>query len=407
MGSGISFSETSTAGNATFVNKSGVLDASSCSIAFFADSSAGAANFINEGSAGGTFGAPVVFFEGNSKAGTATVTSDGGEEIGAGGGTVDFFENSTADNSKLIGNGSSVDGAFGSHILFFGTSTAGNATIVLNGGSGTGDTGAAMQLWEDSDGASARVEVFGNATLDLSLHNPAFITLGSIEGDGSVFLGAMYLEVGFNNLSTEFSGVIADGGQGSGVGGVLAKEGTGILTLSGANTYTGGTAVDDGGLIFSNTSGSATGTGNLAVNQGILSGTGRVIGPISLGTGAGTGAFLAPGVNGPGRLITQKSLTFAGLSTYLCEIETKTKRADSISAGGVRISRNTTFSLVSVGNRSIPSGTVFTVIDNRSRGPIKGAFSNLADGSQITAGVNTYAVNYEGGDGNDLTLTVQ
>jgi len=37
---------------------------------------------------------------------------------------------------------------------------------------------------------------------------------------------------------------------------------------------------------------------------------------------------------------------------------------------------------------------------------IGGTFSNLADGSQIVVGNNTFQANYEGGDGNDLTLTV-
>jgi len=35
-----------------------------------------------------------------------------------------------------------------------------------------------------------------------------------------------------------------------------------------------------------------------------------------------------------------------------------------------------------------------------------GTFSNLADGAIVTIGSNTFQANYEGGDGNDLTLTV-
>jgi hypothetical protein len=35
-----------------------------------------------------------------------------------------------------------------------------------------------------------------------------------------------------------------------------------------------------------------------------------------------------------------------------------------------------------------------------------GTFSNLAEGATITVGVNAFQVNYESGDGNDLTLTV-
>ena len=45
------------------------------------------------------------------------------------------------------------------------------------------------------------------------------------------------------------------------------------------------------------------------------------------------------------------------------------------------------------------------MISNTSASPIAGAFDNLPDGSVLTSGPNTFAVNYEGGDGNDLTFT--
>ncbi len=54
----------------------------------------------------------------------------------------------------------------------------------------------------------------------------------------------------------------------------------------------------------------------------------------------------------------------------------------------------------------ISTGTVFTLIDNTGAMPVNGAFSNLPDGSTISVGSNTFQANYEGGDGNDLTLTV-
>jgi len=61
------------------------------------------------------------------------------------------------------------------------------------------------------------------------------VTVGSIEGDGDIFLGRFTLKVGSNNLSTEFSGEIQDGGLGSGIGGSLTKIGSGTLTLLGTN----------------------------------------------------------------------------------------------------------------------------------------------------------------------------
>jgi len=62
--------------------------------------------------------------------------------------------------------------------------------------------------------------------------------------------------------------------------------------------------------------------------------------------------------------------------------------------------------LVNRGLAVIAPGTVFTVIDNTAATAIAGTFSNLADGSTVTAGNNTFQADYEGGDGNDLTLTV-
>ena len=92
------------------------------------------------------------------------------------------------------------------------------------------------------------MEVFGNGTLDISQHDPPGVTTGSIQGNGLVFLGGVNLTVGANNLSTTFSGLIQDGGFSGGTGGSLRKIGTGTLTLSGANTYTGGTLINAGTL---------------------------------------------------------------------------------------------------------------------------------------------------------------
>jgi hypothetical protein len=46
------------------------------------------------------------------------------------------------------------------------------------------------------------------------------------------------------------------------------------------------------------------------------------------------------------------------------------------------------------------------VISNTSANPIAGTFSNLPNGGIVNANGNNLQANYEGGGGNDLTLTV-
>src|SRR5204863_9093954 len=141
-----------------------------------------------------------------------------------------------------------------------------------------------------------------NGTLDLT-NASGTITIGSLAGDGIVLLDGHTLSIGSNNFDTIFSGVIQESGG-------LTKAGTGTLTLTGANTYTGATTVSAGVLVVSNTSGSGTGTGAVNVNAGTLGGKGAIAGAVTIGTGSGVGAFLAPGVasNQTGKLMLKKTL---------------------------------------------------------------------------------------------------
>ncbi len=55
---------------------------------------------------------------------------------------------------------------------------------------------------------------------------------------------------------------------------------------------------------------------------------------------------------------------------------------------------------------TLTTGTVLTVINNTSPLAIVGSFSNLPNGSTFASNGNNFQVNYRGGTGNDLTLTV-
>jgi hypothetical protein len=154
--------------------------------------------------------------------------------------------------------------------------------------------------------------------------------------------------------------------------------------------------------------GSATGTGAVQVNAGILAGRGTIAGMVIVGTGSGAGAALAPGRRGAkaDTLTIQGALTFQLDSTYKFELKSSTATADKVVANGVTINNGAQFSPSDLGSALLPTGILFTVIDNTATTPIAGTFANLPDGSTITIGSNTFQVNYEGGSGNDLTLTV-
>ena len=330
----IVFTNNATAGTSTiFTNNNGIGGFGGGITIFLDTSTAGNATFINmSGTVSGPFQGGTEF-KGSSTAGSATIINHGGTVSGAFGGTTlfDGFEGSpTAGSATIINDGGTVSGAFGGTTRFFiGTPTADSATLIANGGLGGGQGGTI--LFEDnSTGGTSRIEVFGNGNLDISLHNKRFhdilgVTVGSIEGDGNVFLGANNLTVGSNNLSTTFSGMIQDGGVNGGTGGSLTKIGTGTLELTGANTYTGNTNIKGGvlqihGSITSNTfvnhSSTLAGTGNI---YGGVTGDGIVRPGDPIGT-LTVNSYTQP--VGSGRLLIDIAGTGAGEFSVLDVLDT-------------------------------------------------------------------------------------
>jgi hypothetical protein len=105
-------------------------------------------------------------------------------------------------------------------------------------------------------------------------------------------------------------------------------------------------------------------------------------------------------------LTIQSGLTFSSDGICQVELNSTTTDSDEIVANGVTINGAAQFSITDLGSSTLPVGTVFSIISNIAGTPIAGTFSNLPDGSTIIIGSNTFQASYEGGDGNDLTLTV-
>jgi autotransporter-associated beta strand protein len=83
-----------------------------------------------------------------------------------------------------------------------------------------------------------------NAWLEIANLSASGLTIGSLTGgaNGTLSLGAKNITLGGNNANTTFSGAI------TGAGGSITKNGTGTIILSGSNSYTGATTVNDGSI---------------------------------------------------------------------------------------------------------------------------------------------------------------
>ena len=92
---------------------------------------------------------------------------------------------------------------------------------------------------------------------DLDISQTGNQAIGDLSGAGSLHLGSYTLTINQAGAST-FSGVLADGGLGGGTGAGIIKNGGGVLTLAGANTYTGHTEISGGGIILDGSLASAT-----------------------------------------------------------------------------------------------------------------------------------------------------
>ncbi|PYF83297.1 VCBS repeat-containing protein/autotransporter-associated beta strand protein [Marinomonas alcarazii] len=205
-------------------------------------------------------------------------------------------------NLTKVGAGTLVMSATNS---YDGSTTVSEGTLVASGGSAISDTSA--------------VTVASGATLELDVD--ASETVGSIAGAGNIIANGGTLTVGGDNTSTTFSGVLSEGSQGLS----LSKIGTGTLTLSGDNTYSGNTTVSGGTLSVATDSN--LGSGALTLNSGTLSVTGNgatidnaitLVNSGALNLDAGIAATFSGAVSGSGALLKTGAgtATLSGKNSY-------------------------------------------------------------------------------------------
>jgi fibronectin-binding autotransporter adhesin len=277
-------------------------------------------------------------------AGDSTIINNAGLTV--------FAQTGTAGTAVITNNSGTTE--------FEDTSTAGNSTITTN------STGVTF-FTDTSTGGQARFITNSGGIFDISELSSAGMTVGSIEGGGTYRLGSKALTVGLNNLSTEVTGTITDGGLGSGAGGALIKVGIGTLTLTGANTYSGATTISAGTLQagsptgfsansaftvnsvldlngFSNTVGSLAGSGTVTNNGG----TPATLTAGGDNTSTSFGGLLQDGNASLGLTkVGSGTLTLTGPNTYSC--------GTSFNGGAVAVNSD---SNLGAGPLSFDSGTL-------------------------------------------------
>jgi outer membrane autotransporter protein len=218
----------------------------------------GTLNFVTNG-----LGTGLVTFTGNSTLQWATgntqdVSTTNGVAIVAGvTGTFDTNGNNiTLATSLITAAGAGVAKVGNGVLTLGGTNTYTGATTVTGG---TLKAGTAKGF-----SANSAFTVNTPAIVDINGLAP---TIGSLAGTGTVTNSnatAGLLITGNDNTSTTFSGLIQNGTGTT----ALTKIGTGTFTLNTANTYSGGTSLQNGTLVVANSN--ALGVGNVTVTGGAL-----------------------------------------------------------------------------------------------------------------------------------------
>ena len=303
-----------------------------------------------------------------------------------------------------------------------------NATALTNGTNGVFNQGGAY-LWLGSSNAISLATLnvvggnagskfqYGGSPVVFAAGTTAY-TVGALSGSGGLTLtntnyydsstnvltttggAAVTLSVGNNNSSTTYSGVAG------GLGGIT-KIGSGTTTLTGLNTYSGGTIVNAGTLALGVGGGTGAVRGTLTINSGA---TVNLTAVDALGYTSGVrvdtvnivGGTLNNAINGNNGLSTNyvltggtmaETVTTTGTNGYNfgagAGITTNASSTTSVVSGRLAI-RSTTWSGFNVASGTTPSGVDLNVSGVIFDSGVAGTVTKSGAGTLALSGTNTY-----------------
>ena len=256
-----------------------------------------------------------------------------------------------------------------------------NSVLNINGGALTIGGGGASTMTALSLGGLAGT---GNIDLNNNATTPAAVALT---------IGNSNISYGGNTLNPSYAGILS--GPGS-----LDKIGSNIQTLTGPNSYTGGTTVTNGTLMVNNTTGSGTGSGAVTVDWN-LGGSGKISGPVTVDYYG----LLMPGA--PVGTLATGALTMA--STSGIDYENNSSLANSVGFDLIKVNGGLTFqgdvALTLTDLAAVPvaftKGETFTLVCYTGNLQGGGAFTDgwsgptIPNGTTFTAGLTTWRITYD------------
>ena len=140
---------------------------------------------------------------------------------------------------------------------------------------------------------------------------------------------------------------------------------------------------------------------------GVLLGTGTLTESLYVANGGIVSPGMSPGCLSVGTLSLEGTYRFEIAGTEACTSYDQIKVTQNTSTTSVTIHDTAVLETSRLDDYTPSQGAVFTIIDNQGPSAVDGTFSGLVEGATFEQNGIVFAISYVGGDGNDVTLTVQ